>query len=172
MVAATNRDLRLDARNGRFRQDLLFRLNGITIDLPSLRERRSEIPILVGHFLEKTRERYGHCVNCMSDEAVKALTRYHWPGNIRELENCIERAVALAREETIHLKDLPDAIRSASVVGWTEKKGEHRLIEEALARFAGDKTRPAESIGWNRQKLYRKMEQYNIPRDFGRRNTA
>jgi len=84
----------------------------------------------------------------------------------------MERAVALAREETIHLKDLPDSVRSACVVGWSEKKGEHRLIEEALARFSGDKSRAAEYIGWNRQKLYRKMEQYNIPIDFGRRNTA
>jgi len=80
--------------------------------------------------------------------------------------------IVLVREETIHLKDLPDSVRSASVVGWFGKKGEHRLIEEALSRFAGDKSRAADYIGWNRQKLYRKMAQYNIPMDFGRRNTA
>ena len=172
LIAATNQDLRLEARNGRFRQDLLFRLNGITIEIPPLRDRKTEIPLLVNHFLYKTHVRYKHQVNRISDEAVHALCRYNWPGNIRELENCIERAVTLAQEETIHLKDLPDSIRSAHLVSWSGKKGEHRLIEEALARFAGDKSRAAEYIGWNRQKLYRKMTQYNIPRDFGRRNTA
>ena len=70
------------------------------------------------------------------------------------------------------MDDLPESIRSAAIVSWSEKKGEHRLIEEALRRFAGDKTRAADYIGWNRQKLYRKMAQYNIPVDFGRRNTA
>jgi len=172
LLAATNRDLRREARDGRFRQDLLFRLNGITFEMPSLRDRKAEVPLLVNHFLQKTRSRYNHSITRISDEALQALSRYDWPGNVRELENCIERAVALAREETIHLKDLPDSVRSACVVGWSEKKGEHRLIEEALARFSGDKSRAAEYIGWNRQKLYRKMEQYNIPIDFGRRNTA
>ena len=172
LLAATNRDLRREARDGRFRQDLLFRLNGITIEMPSLRDRKVEVPLLVNHFLQKTRSRYNHSITRISDEALQALSRYEWPGNVRELENCIERAVALAREETIHLKDLPDSVRSACMVGWSEKKGEHRLIEEALARFSGDKSRAAEYIGWNRQKLYRKMEQYNIPIDFGRRNTA
>jgi len=172
LIAATNRDLRRDARDGRFRQDLLFRLNGITIEIPSLRDRKAEVPLLMNHFLQKTRERYNHRVSRISDEAIQALSRYDWPGNIRELENCVERAVALAQDETIQLKDLPDPVRSACVVSWSEKKGEHRLIEEALARFAGDKSRAAEYIGWNRQKLYRKMEQYNIPMDFGRRNTA
>jgi Nif-specific regulatory protein len=172
LIAATNRDLRRDARDGRFRQDLLFRLNGITIEIPSLRDRKAEVPLLMNHFLQKTRGRYNHRVTRISDEALQALSRYDWPGNIRELENCIERAVALAQEETIHLKDLPDSVRSACIVGWSEKKGEHRLIEEALLRFSGDKSRAADYIGWNRQKLYRKMEQYNIPIDFGRRNTA
>jgi len=172
LIAATNRDLRRDARDGRFRQDLLFRLNGITIEIPSLRERKSEIPNLIHHFLQKIRKRHPHSIDRISDEALQALCRYEWPGNIRELENCIERAIVLAREKTIHLKDLPDSVRSASVVGWFGKKGEHRLIEEALSRFAGDKSRAADYIGWNRQKLYRKMAQYNIPMDFGRRNTA
>ena len=172
IVTATNRDLRRDARDGSFRQDLLFRLNGITIELPVLRDRKAEIPLLVNHFLKKTRERYGHRIQRISDQAMTALTRFEWPGNIRELENCVERAVALAKDETIQLSDLPDSVRSASLVGWSDKRGEHRLIEEALLRFAGDKSRAAEYIGWNRQKLYRKMEHYNIPMDFGRRNTA
>jgi len=76
------------------------------------------------------------------------LSRYGWPGNIRELENCIERAMALARGGTITLGDLPDAIRSTAIPGWSERRGEHRLIEEALFRFAGDKSRAAEYIGW------------------------
>ncbi|HEU5179225.1 MAG TPA: sigma-54-dependent Fis family transcriptional regulator, partial [Candidatus Polarisedimenticolia bacterium] len=172
IVTATNRDLRRDARDGRFRQDLLFRLNGIAIELPVLRDRKAEIPLLINHFLKKTRERYGHRIHRISDQAMTALARFDWPGNIRELENCIERAVALAKEETIQLADLPDSVRSASLAGWSDKRGEHRLIEEALLRFAGDKSRAADYIGWNRQKLYRKMEHYNIPMDFGRRNTA
>jgi DNA-binding NtrC family response regulator len=172
VIAATNKDLAKEAREGRFRQDLLFRLNGITVDIPALRDRRGDIPLLIHHFLRKLEERYGRRVAQISDEALSALARYDWPGNVRELENCMERAIALVRGDTIQLKDLPDSVRSASMVGWSKKKGEHRLIEEALARFAGDKTKAAEYIGWNRQKLYRKLKQYNIPNDFGQRNTA
>ena len=172
LLAATNRDLRREAREKRFRQDLLFRLNGLTIEVPPLRDRKGEIPLLVSHFLQKASTRSGRQINKVTEEVLSALSSYDWPGNIRELENCIERAVALAHAGTIVLNDLTDAVRSCAVISWSEKKGEHRLIEEALCRFGGDKTRAADYIGWNRQKLYRKMAQYNIPRDFGRRNTA
>jgi Nif-specific regulatory protein len=172
IVAATNRDLRKESREGRFRQDLLFRLNGLIIETTPLRNRKGDIPLLIGHFLQEYRHRTGRKIWSMSDQALQALGHHDWPGNVRELQNCIERAMALARGDTIDLGDLPDSIRSTSVVSWDKKNGEHRLIEEALSLCAGDKTRAADYIGWNRQKLYRKMAHYNIPRDFGRRNTA
>ncbi len=172
LLAATNRDLRREVREGRFREDLFFRLSGFTIQVPPLRDRKNDIPLLVSHFLQKASARAGRRVDKISDLALQALLHYDWPGNVRELENSIERAVAFARAGTIELDDLPDSLRSGTVVAWSEKKGEQRMIEEALFRFGGDKTRAAAYIGWNRQKLYRKMAHYNIPQDFGRRNTA
>jgi transcriptional regulator with PAS, ATPase and Fis domain len=153
LLAATNMNLREEARQGRFRQDLLFRINALVLELPPLRERKSEIPLLVAHFLKKTAERYGHGLSRVSEEALQAFHRYNWPGNIRELENCIERAVALTQGGIIHLRDLPDSLLSENVVSFSQKSGEQRLIEEALLRFQGDKTRAAAYIGWNRPKL-------------------
>ena len=108
----------------------------------------------------------------VSDEALQALTRHDWPGNIRELENCIERAAALARTDTITLDDLPESIRSATIVSWSEKKGEHLLIEEALRRFTGDKTRAAPYPGWHRRKLNRDVTENNVELGVRRRNKA
>jgi two-component system response regulator PilR (NtrC family) len=112
LVAATNVDLWNEVQAGRFREDLYYRLNVITIDLPPLRERREDVPLLVAHFLRIYAEENERDVVGFSPEAIDALTEHPWPGNVRELENAIERAVVLSRGETIELDELPQALRS------------------------------------------------------------
>ena len=114
VIAATNRDLEAEYRNGTFRKDLYFRLNVVTVHLPALRERRSDIPMLVHWFLE----RYARGANIqVTTAAMKSLLQYDWPGNVRELENCVERAVALGDRRTIDFDDLPPSIRSGTSRG-------------------------------------------------------
>src|SRR5256886_10048218 len=107
VIAATNRDLETAYRNGTFRKDLFFRLNVVTLHLPSLRERKSDIPILIHWFLDKYAPDQMYEI---SADAMKCLLQYEWPGNVRELENCIERAVALGSDKVLDLDDLPVAI--------------------------------------------------------------
>ena len=107
VIAATNRDLETEYRNGTFRKDLYFRLNVVTVHLPALRERRSDIPMLAHWFLE--RYAHGSAIQ-VTTAAMKSLLQYDWPGNVRELENCIERAVALGDQRTIDFNDLPPSI--------------------------------------------------------------
>ena len=114
VIAATNRDLEAEYRNGTFRKDLFFRLNVVTVHLPSLRERRSDIPMLAHWFLERYAR--GGSIQ-ITTAAMKSLLQYDWPGNVRELENCIERAVALGDRRTIDFNDLPPAITTAAHVG-------------------------------------------------------
>ena len=109
VIAATNRDLEAEYRNGTFRKDLYFRLNVVTVHLPSLRERRSDIPMLAHWFLERYAR--GGSIQ-ITTAAMKSLLQYDWPGNVRELENCIERAVALGDQRTIDFNDLPPSITS------------------------------------------------------------
>src|SRR6476659_7167448 len=117
VVAATNQDLPKLAAEGRFREDLYYRINVIPIQLPALRERREDIPLIAQHFLEKYREQMGKPLSAISGEAMALLERYHWPGNIRELENVIERAVALERTPTILPESLPPQIRGMQSPG-------------------------------------------------------
>jgi DNA-binding NtrC family response regulator len=112
LVAATNVDLWAEVQEGRLREDLYYRLNVITIELPPLRERREDIPLLISHFLRTFSEENNRDVVAFSPEAVDALTEYPWPGNVRELENAVERAVVLSRGDTIGLDDLPQALRT------------------------------------------------------------
>lgn len=112
IVAATNRDLSKMIQEGTFREDLFYRLNVIPIHLPPLRDRRKDIPLLARHFLEKYNREIGKRFTHVSDEAMQQLLKYHWPGNIRELENTIERSVALESEPVLHLSSLPETIRS------------------------------------------------------------
>ena len=107
VIAATNRDLEVEYRNGTFRKDLYFRLNVVTVRLPSLRERRSDIPMLAHWFLERYAR--GSSIQ-ITTSAMKSLLQYDWPGNVRELENCVERAVALGDQRTIDFHDLPPSI--------------------------------------------------------------
>jgi two-component system, NtrC family, response regulator AtoC len=174
IMAATNRDLESEYKKGTFRKDLFFRLNVVTISLPPLRERRSDIPILANWFLERLAPGRGIQI---SGNAMKALLAYDWPGNVRELENCIERAVALTDQRILGLNDLPASIARMEL----DSVPEPQLIEEMVAssttdledleratiarvfsQVNGDKARAGKMLGISRATLYRKLKRYNI----------
>ena len=172
VVAATNRDLETEYRNGTFRKDLYFRLNVVTVHLPSLRERRSDIPMLTHWFLDR------HAPNQpmqVTNAAMKCLLQYDWPGNVRELENCIERAVALGDRKIIDVGDLPATIASASVASEPMPTAmtsvapstdlediERATIERVFEQVKGDKVLAGKMLGISRATLYRKLKRYNI----------
>ncbi len=166
VVAATNRDLEFAVREGQFRQDLFFRLNVVQIKLPPLRERKSDIPLLVNSFLEKFSEPTGR-VRTVSEDAMAQLIAYDWPGNVRELENAIERAVALGSGPILHAGDLPsnlhygahDRLRQTDEVLPLEEL-ERRAIMRALRESSGDKLAAARLLGIGKTTLYRKLKQY------------
>jgi len=180
VIAATNRDLEAEYRAGRFRKDLYFRLNVVTIQLPPLRERRSDIPMLTHWFLDHFAKGDGVAV---ASVAMKRLLEYDWPGNVRELENCIERAVALGNGKTIDIGDLPPAIFSASPVEESAhfaapaplsatdlEEIERDTIQRVFQQVKGDKVVAGKMLGISRATLYRKLKRYNIsPRPDGGR---
>jgi len=174
VIAASNRDLETEYRNGTFRKDLYFRLNVVTVHLPSLRERRSDIPMLVHWFLDRYAP--GDPIQPTS-EAMKCLLQYEWPGNVRELENCIERAVALGDQHRriIDMSDLPPTIASASpgLDAGTDSAAsglastdlediERATIERVFEQVKGDKALAGKKLGISRATLYRKLKRYNI----------
>jgi two-component system, NtrC family, response regulator AtoC len=171
VIAATNRDLESEYRKGTFRKDLYFRLNVVTVYVPGLRERRSDIPMLAHWFLEKYAP--GNSIQ-VTHSAMKCLLQYDWPGNVRELENCIERAVALGDRRIIDVNDLPPSIASASpaiqVEGATPtgltstdlEDIERATIERVFQQVNGDKARAGKMLGISRATLYRKLKRYNI----------
>jgi two-component system, NtrC family, response regulator AtoC len=172
VIAATNRDLEAAYREGTFRKDLYFRLNVVTVHLPALRDRRSDIPMLVHHFLE----RHASGANLqVTSAAMKSLLHYDWPGNVRELENCIARAVTLGDRHTIDVTDLPPAIRSeqgstspapqdtASLSTTALAEMERMTILRVFEQANGDKALAGKMLGISRATLYRKLKRYNIP---------
>ncbi len=174
VVAATNGDLGLLMKEGKFRSDLYYRLNVVQVEVPSLRERREDIPLLACHFLKQC-ARDGGAAKRLAAGVLEALCRYDWPGNVRELENVVERMTVLTRGRVVTQDRIPDEIRSAAGLlppdgngdGNGHKTGEQLMIEDALRRHGGDKAKAARYIGWNRQKLYRKMRAFDIPADYG-----
>ena len=149
-------------------------INVVTIDLPPLRERKQDISALVEHFLDRIAAETGLPRKRFAPGALQLLMGYEWPGNIRELENIVQRAVALGDGLTIESDDLPDRIRHVMITDDSHhysaegKGGEQLMIEKALHNFEGDKTRASRFIGWSRPKLYRRMRIYGIPIDFAR----
>jgi two-component system, NtrC family, response regulator AtoC len=189
LIAATNRDLADEVRTGRFRQDLYYRLNVVHIELPPLRARREDVPLLVEHFLARYAAQYQVEPKTLAPDAFAALERYPWPGNIRELQNAIERAFALSHSDVIGLDDLPAAVQptahgaapadagliphsAPSLASSAEDdtdaalptlaEAERRLIGAALARAGGNKNEAARLLGIDRQRLYRKIAKYNL----------
>jgi two-component system response regulator HydG len=170
VIAATNRDLEASIRTGSFRQDLYFRLNVVQIKLPALRDRRVDIPLLVNTFLEKFSDP-ARPIHTISEEAMRRIMAYDWPGNIRELENAIERAVALGSGPILHVGDLPSNLQYTSTEKLPEgdemvplEALERRAIFRALRETAGDKLAAARLLGIGKTTLYRKLKQYESQR--------
>jgi transcriptional regulator with PAS, ATPase and Fis domain len=175
VIAATNRDLERALREGRFREDLYYRLNVIQLHLPPLRGRQEDVLALADHFLARSAARSGKTVTGWRESAKKLLLAYHWPGNVRELENVVEHAVALAESELIGPDDLPramqerkggDLLANAVAQGLTLDQLEREYIERVLDLEGGNKTRAAQRLGLDRKTLYRMLEEYAAtPRD-------
>jgi len=169
VIAATHRDLETAIRAGTFRQDLYFRLNVVQIKLPPLRERKSDIPLLVNVFLEKFSDPQ-RPVRTISEDAMRRLMAYDWPGNVRELENAVERAVALGSGPILHVGDLPSNLQYASTERLPEnelvplEELERRAIFRALRETGGDKLAAARLLGIGKTTLYRKLKQYDTER--------
>jgi DNA-binding NtrC family response regulator len=172
LVTATHRPLEALVREGRFRDDLYYRINVVTIALPPLRERREDLPLLIDHFLRTFAARNGKTVGGLTREAREALLRYDYPGNVRELENLIERAVVLTRDDGIGLGDLPLTLqdpapgpeRPAGLTAAVEGL-ERRMIHAALDRADGVQTRAAELLGVSERVLRYKLRKYGLAGD-------
>jgi DNA-binding NtrC family response regulator len=168
LVAATNRDLAAEVRDGRFRTDLFYRLNVVHIELPPLRARPEDVPLLVEHFVQRFSGQYQVAAKRVTAEAMEVLRAYAWPGNVRELQNAIERAFALSAADTITVDDLPPDVRGwvrptdASDDVTTLEETERRLFAAALRKSGGNKNEAARLLGIDRQRLYRKLEKYRL----------
>jgi DNA-binding NtrC family response regulator len=165
VLSATNADLAAACQAGQFREDLLFRLNTVEIHLPPLRERREDIPVLAMHFLSHYASRYRRKVQGLDAAALQALLQYSWPGNIRELEHTLERAVLMCRTDQIQPADLGLGVQRPQAQNLEElslESVETILIRKALQRFQGNVSQAAEALGLSRGALYRRMEKYGL----------
>ncbi len=172
-IASTNRDINEEIRQGRFRQDLFFRINVIEIRVPPLRERREDVPLLVAHFLEACAKGSGKAIEGITPEAMERLAQYDWPGNVRELKNAMERALAYATGPFITVQDLPDAILTAtehqrqisSYREWREKtleRLEKEFLEKSIHQQGGNLTLAAKQLGVHRSTLYRLIRKHHL----------
>jgi DNA-binding NtrC family response regulator len=186
LVCATNRDLRRMVDAGTFRQDLFYRLDVVRIDVPPLRERRGDVEVLARHFLTEMRERHGSKIVEIAPDALAVLAAYHWPGNVRQLRNCIERASALATGSTLGVADLPDEVTDRTITGAPARTGagpdvaafgeltfqelkartvaelEHGYLAHLLRKHAGNVTHCAEEAGMARSAFQKLMQRYGI----------
>jgi DNA-binding NtrC family response regulator len=167
VLSATNADLHGEVAQGRFRQDLLFRLNTVEIPIPPLRERRDDIPPLAEYFLRQHSERYRRGVMTLTPHALDALRAHAWPGNVRELDHVVERALLMSSSNVVTAFDLalqstPDARLSSRLEEMSLEEAERILITKALARFEGNANRAAEALGLSRSALYRRLQKYGL----------
>jgi DNA-binding NtrC family response regulator len=165
MLSATNADLRMECAAGRFREDLLFRLNTVEICLPPLRDRREDIPSLAGYFLSRYAARYRRPIKGLDAASLQLMLTYSWPGNVRELDHTIERAVLMTRGDRIEPSDLGlNAVRpsSQSLDDMSLEAVEAILIRKALSRANGNVSHAAEALGLSRGALYRRIEKYGL----------
>ncbi|MBI5572413.1 MAG: sigma-54-dependent Fis family transcriptional regulator [Desulfomonile tiedjei] len=174
IITATNRNLEEEVKAGRFREDLFYRLNVVPIPLPPLRERKEDIPLLVEHFLKVYNEKNGRNLQGFHPRALDALMRYAWPGNIRELENVVERSVILSRDDYVPFSELPLPVREATGdsdvkeireglrPGMTIREMEKELIVKTLEENDGNRTRTARVLGITRRTLQHKLKEFGI----------
>jgi DNA-binding NtrC family response regulator len=165
VLAATNAVLQDEVGAGRFREDLLFRLNTIEIALPPLRDRREDIPLLALHFLRRHAQRYRKHLNGFDPAAMQALLHHPWPGNVRELDHVVERAVLMAQGDVVKGADL--GLRSARegsprLEEMSLEEVEGYLIQKTLVRFEGNVSQAANALGLSRSALYRRLERYKL----------
>jgi len=173
VVAATVRDLREEVDEGRFREDLFYRLNVLPLRVPPLRERREDIPLLVDHFIERNNVRLGTRIRGLDDKAKKLMLAYHWPGNVRELENVIERAMVLADDDVLSDADLPERLREPDPVQVVLGAGElsikktarfmeETLIRKALEKTGGNRTQASKLLEISHRALLYKIKDYGV----------
>jgi DNA-binding NtrC family response regulator len=176
VIAATNRDLAAAVASGRFREDLYYRLKVVTIDLPPLRERREDIPLLVEHLVRRAAHDCGKTVTGVSEAALTLLAAYRWPGNVRELAHVLERGVALAQHGVLGVEDLPPELRdpppaAAAAVPPdrpTLRELKRRYVRTVLEEHGGNVSRAAAVLGVDRRSLYRMLQRYGLaPRGRG-----
>jgi DNA-binding NtrC family response regulator len=168
LVAATNKPLEDEIKAGRFREDLYYRLNVVTVQLAPLRERRQDIPELIEHFLTTRQVGLSRCR--VSPEAMKALIAYEWPGNVRELANVIERAQILAENEMISVDDLPETLATPAAIGTSQAPANPNYLDEVerkhilavLQEHQWNKVHAARALGVSRRALYRLVERYGL----------
>jgi DNA-binding NtrC family response regulator len=165
VISATNADLKVESAEGRFRSDLLFRLNTVELHIPPLRERREDIPLLASHFLRQYAQRYRKPVKGLEPAALEKMLEHPWPGNVRELDHAVERAVLISTSELIHPSDLgleSERATSAKIEDMSLEEVEYLLIKKALARHSGNISHAAEALGLSRSALYRRMQKYGL----------
>lgn len=169
IISATNRDLKEEIASGQFREDLYYRLNVVNIDVPPIRERKDDIPLLASAFVREFAKENGKPVEGIDPKARAALYSYSWPGNVRELRNCIESAVVMSKGTILQLDDLPPNIRESDdrdviriPVGSTLSKAEREVIRNTLLHHKGNKSKTAETLGIGRKTLHRKIQEYDL----------
>ena len=184
VIAATNKDLEKESREGRFREDLYWRLNVVHVRLPPLRERRADLPVLIDHFLSRFNRELGLAVGAIAPDARRLLCDYAWPGNVRELENTICRSMILCEGDTLTVADLPGRVRGeeaegtaprsdlarlslATAVTEATERLEKMMIVSRLAENRSSRTATAESLGISRKTLFNKMRQYGLSSEEG-----
>jgi two-component system, NtrC family, response regulator AtoC len=173
LIAATNRDIIALVREGKFREDLYYRLNVVQIRVPPLRERKEDIPLLANAFLKEISERDNKAFRPLSAEAMEALIQYNWPGNVRELKGAIDAGVTLATGTQITVRDLPLTVRGTSGLALPRESGradlvnihdnELRLITRALEESGGNRTEAAKKLGISRRTLHRRLKELKLP---------
>lgn len=169
IITATNRNLEKEIREGNFREDLYYRLNVVTIHVPPLRERKDDLPLMIASFIKEFAEENGKKIDGVDGKARAALYAYDWPGNVRQLRNCIESAVVMTSGPLITLDDLPPTIRSSDEspvisipVGYTMADAEREILLQTLSSLNGNKSKTAEVLGIGRKTLHRKLDEWGI----------
>ena len=165
LISATNADPHAEVRAGRFREDLLFRLNTVAIRIPPLRDRREDVPLLASHFLRRYAQRYRKPAQSLAPDAMEALLRHAWPGNVRELDHAVERAVLMAEGDSIQARDLAlgaPTDGAAALEQMSLEEVEQVLVRKALARAGGNVSEAAKALGLSRSALYRRLKHHGL----------